>query len=403
MKISLIIMLVTCINICSAQIFVDTEKQYKFEVGFEPGGGGIFGKDRITFDKFYAFTLELNSFLGYFPFKNTNLSFGLNSYYNFMKSDIIPSLPPVYGVGPYIKYIYPKTFKFKFFKKISFFSEVIYRRNNFVMNDEIPVYETDYLTLSFPEKNTNLNYSSILLNNGLIIDLGKNFNFNFYGHYMYFFEGSQKFFPRFSFSYMLRNKTEEEILKEQERKIRKEEKGIEKKIKKDEPNTHFLNHFTAGTSLTYIWNSNSDDYPEGENFYEEYTWNVNFAVSLNKRFNLGIQLMNLFTKGTHVEDEHYMIYGLFTQFDFLPEKRTNLFLETSFSRGDYGTCGHLDPYRINNLWYNGLGGGIEFPVRTISENLFIDLSFMNYIILNKIQTKYNYTQYIVGLNYHFGK
>jgi hypothetical protein len=396
-------MLVSCINICSSQILVNTNKHYKFEIGFEPGGSGVFEKDRVTSENYYAYIPEMGAYAGFFPFKKTNISTGVSFFNMSLISNSIQQLPSVISIGPYLKFIYPKTFKYKFFKKISFFSDISYRLGNFIYSDQFLEYETEHFTVFFPERTAKFNNSSFCLDNGIIVDLGKGFNINIYGQYHYFIKGGQKFLPRFSFSYMLRNKTEEEILIEQERKIRKENKKIEKELKKHEPNTHFLNHFTAGTSLTYIWNSNRVDYPEGENFYEEYTWNVNFAVSLNKRFNLGVQLMNLFTKGTHVEDEHYMIYGLFTQFDFLPNKKTNVFLETSISRGDYGTCGHLDPYRINNLWYNGLGGGVEFPVRTISENLFIDLSFMNYIILNEIQTKYNYTQYIVGLNYHFGK
>ena len=171
--------------------------------------------------------------------------------------------------------------------------------------------------------------------------------------------------------------------------------------------SYFLNNFVAGTSLTYIWETDNSPYiPEYEDyFWQEYTWNINFGVSLSKSFTAGIQVLNIFTRGTHVDNEHFTVYGAFGQYDAFGKVDTkmSLILEMSVNKGDYCTCGHLDPYRQDNLWYYGIGSGLEFPLTMISEHLFLDLSFYDYLILNKIKTKYNYTQYIVGLNYHFGK
>jgi len=170
---------------------------------------------------------------------------------------------------------------------------------------------------------------------------------------------------------------------------------------------YFLNNFVAGTSLTYIWETDNSPYvPQYEDyFWEEYTWNINFGVSLNKSFTSGIQVLNIFTKGTHIENERFLIYGAFGQYDVFgrTKSKMSLILEMSINIGDYCTCDHLDPYRKENLWYYGLGGSLEFPLTNISEHLFLEIGFYDYLILNKIKTKYNYTQYIIGLNYHFGK
>ena len=176
----------------------------------------------------------------------------------------------------------------------------------------------------------------------------------------------------------------------------------------DKKNNHFLNRIVAGTSLTYIWDNQPHDVNlpvSDEFFWESYTWNINAAVSVNKRMLAGIQVLNVFTSGTRIENEYYTIYGLFTQYDFFAKTRSkmSMFLEMSINRGDFCTCGNLDPYRKSNLWYHGLGFGFEFPLKRISERLFFDLSGYNYFILNKYKTKYNFTQYILGLNYHIGK
>jgi len=161
-----------------------------------------------------------------------------------------------------------------------------------------------------------------------------------------------------------------------------------------------FNNLIVGSSYTYIWDNDNSITAPNYTYYEN-TWNVNVAVSLNRRVYMGIQSLFLFTQGSRVDKENYVIYGLFTQFDLMPKRDTRFFIETSISRGDYCTCGVSDPYRKKNLYYWGFGAGFDRPLKFISENLYLDLSFVNYIILNKYNVKYNYTQYIIGLNYRF--
>lgn len=164
----------------------------------------------------------------------------------------------------------------------------------------------------------------------------------------------------------------------------------------------FGKSFIIGTSLTFIPNYQKN-YTSSDYNYYEYTWNLNAAVSLSKRVFIGVQVMTIFTNGSRIENTNYSIVGLFGQFDFTPKKDYRLFLETSINLGNYCTCGDFDPYKKEKLSYWGWGGGVELPLRFLSSKLYLDLSFITYLILNDIENKYAYTQYIVGINYRFGK
>jgi len=160
--------------------------------------------------------------------------------------------------------------------------------------------------------------------------------------------------------------------------------------------------FIVGTSLTFI--PDFDTNPSVSNYnYFEYTWNLNAAVSISKRIFTGVQALTIFTNGSRVENNTYFIMGLFTQFNFIPKQKFRFFAELSINTGDYCTCGNLDPFRKKNLVYLGWGGGFDLPLKFLSKNLYLDLSFIAYLILNDIENKFGYTQYIVGINYRFGK
>ncbi len=162
-------------------------------------------------------------------------------------------------------------------------------------------------------------------------------------------------------------------------------------------NDYFFKTIVFGSSITYIW----DNY--NNHIFQEYTWNVNGAISLHKQLFLGVQVLTIFNSSIKNDWNNFYMYGLFGQFDFFPKQKFRLFIETSINNGNYCTCSNLDPYLKNNLLYIGFGLGSDIPLKFLSDKLFLDISFYNYLILNKIKTKYNYTQYIIGINYHFGK
>jgi len=166
----------------------------------------------------------------------------------------------------------------------------------------------------------------------------------------------------------------------------------------------FLKKFEIGTSLTYIWDS--EDAAAGYR-YDEFSWNLNAKFSLSKRFYLGVQAIPVFTKnstGGYVATENYTFLGLLSMFKFFDSKDFSLHLEMSLNRSNMFHSLIADPVKkpgLNYIGY-GLGGDIALTKKD-GGYLFLEWGFYNYSILNKIDFKSNYTQYILGLNYHFGK
>ena len=166
-------------------------------------------------------------------------------------------------------------------------------------------------------------------------------------------------------------------------------------------NIHFGERLILGSSLTYIFDFNRENYNIR---YDEYTWDKNIAVSLNKAMYVGLSFKNTYTRGSIVskadyKKERYFLVGTFFQYDFIPENKNRLFAEISWNYGNYCTCKKYDPYKKEGLHYLGIGGGFDFPINRF---ISIDLGFMVYNIINKIEGnygKYGYTQYIIGLNF----
>ena len=163
----------------------------------------------------------------------------------------------------------------------------------------------------------------------------------------------------------------------------------------------FGERIIAGTSLTYILHNNETF--QGAN-YHEFTWNNNIAVNLNKSLYFGLGYMYLHTQGSTVfpysdHKETYNLTTAFLQYDFLPKQKDRLFFEASWSYGNYCSCGNEDPFKVEGLHYLGLGGGYELP---ISDRFSLDLAFMLYESVNYEDVqRFNYTQYIIGLNFDF--
>jgi len=169
-------------------------------------------------------------------------------------------------------------------------------------------------------------------------------------------------------------------------------------------NKYFLNKVEFGTSVTYIWDSPiSDNY-----FFQELTWNVNGSISISKYMNIGIQSLVIFaTSYIPPDTANYNIVGVFSQFNVLNQKEVRIFGEVSLNKGDYCFCvkGNIydEPYRKAGLNYIGYGFGIEMPIFKNNKHLIFEAGFHNFLILNRIKYKSNYTQYILGVNYVFGK
>jgi len=155
-------------------------------------------------------------------------------------------------------------------------------------------------------------------------------------------------------------------------------------------------------STSFVWIANKGYYKEY--WHHEFTWYNSLSLNINKSIYIGIHYLMMFTKGSVLyldkPGETYGIYGLVLQYDFLPGFENRLFFESSINKGDYCTCGNDDPYRLSDLTYLGLGFGYDFP---LYKRISFRIGFTNYLILETVKEKYNFTQYVLGVNINLGK
>ena len=124
------------------------------------------------------------------------------------------------------------------------------------------------------------------------------------------------------------------------------------------------------------------------------------SYPIGKHWAVGIDNKLLFTKSTYTRRENYWMGGFFIQYNLTPFTVNRFFLQAGLYRGDYCTCGMGEPYRHGGLTYLGFAFGWNIRV---NNNIFIDVGFENYDILNRLngsRDKYNYTQYILGIDIH---
>lgn len=170
-------------------------------------------------------------------------------------------------------------------------------------------------------------------------------------------------------------------------------------IKGQNKDNYFFNSFEFGSSLTVV-----GDVGYTQELWE-FTWNINFATSLGNHFYVGVQVLNIFIDYPNIETKKYNIFGLFSQYNIAPNSKFRPFLELSINKGDYYFPYYSNyPSAKNIFYYVGAGGGCDIPLNFISKHLFLDLSFIFYLQENEGKIRGDiYNQYIVGLNYRFGK
>lgn len=172
----------------------------------------------------------------------------------------------------------------------------------------------------------------------------------------------------------------------------------------------FANKVVVGTSMTFIadWVGPSL-FDENALTYKEWTWHKNIAVNLNKNIYVGINLQNIYTKGSlfdinSIEEKNqYYIAGLFGQYYLSVSEKWKLFGELSWNRGNYCNCElDRDAYEVEKLNYIGFGAGFDYA---LTEKLHLDVAMTPYLILHKSENSneslFTHPQYIIGLNYEF--
>ncbi len=164
-------------------------------------------------------------------------------------------------------------------------------------------------------------------------------------------------------------------------------------------NKEYFNKVIVGTSLTLITNLYENlNAPKQEDKVLEYTWNTNLSLEINKYFRTGFHYMYIVEKSKYFDNQKYFMAGTYIQFNPLGKKTppNRVYIENSLNIGNICSCGNDRSYKLDNLKYWGLGLGADLK---LTNWLHLDLAFHNYIILNKIQEKYNWTQYIIGLDF----
>lgn len=169
----------------------------------------------------------------------------------------------------------------------------------------------------------------------------------------------------------------------------------------------FASKIVVGTSATLIYEGPPLFSNEQIPSFTEWTWHKNIAVNVSKHIHVGINLQNIYTKGSHFnfsdEKNNYFIAGIFGQYRFLPNEKLDLFAELSWNLGNYCNCEFdRDPYELDRVQYIGIGGGMDYA---LTKQLHLDIAFTPYFILKKdtVQSRpyFYHPQYIVGLNYEF--
>lgn len=163
--------------------------------------------------------------------------------------------------------------------------------------------------------------------------------------------------------------------------------------------SNYFNKIILGTSVTLISDEHENvNAPKQKEYIKEYTWNTNLSLEINRYFRMGFQYMYIQEKSKYFDNQKYFIAGTYIQFNPLATKTppNRIYIENSLNIGNKCTCGNDKQFKLDNLKYWGLGFGGDIK---LTNWLHLDLAFHNYIILNKIEGKYNWTQYIVGLDF----
>lgn len=152
------------------------------------------------------------------------------------------------------------------------------------------------------------------------------------------------------------------------------------------------------TSLTYKPDSETiNGVDVSDKFeYHEFTWATSALIKLSKYYRVGLDFKKIFTRARLGGNHDYFLLGLPNQLTFLHQPKFFLYATAGPYIGNYCTCGEDNPYKVKNLWYLNYGGG--FNLR-INEKFRANLGFTNANILTKTPGRYNFTQYLIALEY----
>jgi hypothetical protein len=170
------------------------------------------------------------------------------------------------------------------------------------------------------------------------------------------------------------------------------------KIQQAKQKSYLKKTFIAGSSVTVIPDKEIINGINKNTRFTETTWALNLQYDFSNHYRAGIDFKNIFTNGQLSGKNHYYMVGFINQWKFFHTKNTFTFLELAPYLGNYCTCGEDNPYKKTGLFYLNAGAGINIK---LAEHLRLDLAFHSASIINKQPGRYNFTQYIIGLDYLF--
>jgi len=363
-----------------ARLIIGTESSGYISVPAKTGG-----TDEFPSIQWYSFIPHIDIRI----FKHLYL--GASYEYSFGKFEK-GKLPNYKSIGLQMKYfVNPLKSKF-FFNRFLFSTELAYRKANYFLDDN------EQFGVGILDGFTNRFIDFIIATNFNLFD---NVYLNF-GYRIIYYNYNDKIQtgPKLGIQYHFGEKRGKKIkIININKFFNVKTKRKTKRIKMN-PYLKFSDRFIYSSSITYI---PQEGYYK-DLVYHEFTWYNSFSVNINKSIFIGLQYLAIYSSGSIIHSDNtkntYRIYGLKLQYDLLPRYEDRLFLETSINKGNYCTCGDLDPYKAPNLIYIGLGFGYDYP---IIRRLSLKVGFTNYTIISKIKDKYNYTQYLLGVNLNFGK
>jgi len=387
MKKLIIIFLVFCNYYSFSQVFRKKEERHKTEVGIRlPYYFSLYSKDKSGTYYYHDFIFQTH--LSYYPLQN--LGFGISTDINLKKSNF-SDIPDKYGIGIFTRFYMPVKFSPDFFKRLDFFIELKFDIKNYYWPEKeiLTVFhgkgiEGTAFSLPIVEHKFIQQIFSIPI--GIKYNISNNFYFEFSPVFVHDFHEKTEYLDfRYGIDYyFLSNR--------------------KKTLKIKEENKDFFNSFIAGSSVMY-YNSKEYIQVDGTNyFFKFWLWNLNAAVSVNKRIFLGVQNFMFFADNAENEKNNYHLTGIFAQFDILrtaADKR--IFFDLSLNNGNILFDFDKGPVFKKNTAYAGLGFGFDFPLKRISKKLSFDMSGYRYIILTNSNDGFSFNQYVLGLNYHFGK
>jgi hypothetical protein len=158
-------------DISYSQIIQKREHKQRTEFLFFPLGFRFVGKDVVTYQKYYLYTVTAEASIGFYPFKKINFGAGFKYDYTFVWTNF-SNMKPYSGYGFFFGYYLPYYINASLLKKITFFAECSYNYTDYTIVNDV--------FFNIEKGHDNM----IILPVGIKFEFVKNFNLDFSMQYM---------------------------------------------------------------------------------------------------------------------------------------------------------------------------------------------------------------------------